>query len=487
MNQATFSLATLAPAMPEIVLLLLTSALLLIDAFLSDRERHITYWLAQVTLVGTAVLTGLMLATSSASVVTFNGMFVSDMLSQVLKIATLLTVAATLMLGRTYLEQRDLLKGEYLTLALFGTLGMMVMISAHSFVTLFLGLELMSLSQYSIVALQRDSARATEAGMKYFVLGALSSGLLLYGMSMIYGATGSLDIARVAQVLERGSSEMPILGVFGLVFVVAGVAFKLGNAPFHMWIPDVYHGAATPTTVLIGGAPKLAAFAFIIRLLAMALQSMSPDWQQMLVVLAIASMLLGNVVAIAQSNLKRMLAYSTISHMGFLVLGILAGTETGYGASLFYAISYTIMTLGSFGMILLLAHAGFEAENLEDFRGLNQRSKWYAFVMLVMMFSLTGLPPTMGFFAKLFVLQAALEAGYTWLVVLAVLLSVVGAFYYLRVVKIMYMDPPSGEMTLEPRADARWMLSATAIATLFFGIVPAPLLDLCARAITASM
>ncbi|MBC8023156.1 MAG: NADH-quinone oxidoreductase subunit NuoN [Burkholderiales bacterium] len=487
MSQATFSFATLAPALPEILLLVLTSALLLIDAFLSERDRHITYWLAQVTLVGTAVLTGLMLATSSASVVTFNGMFVYDMMSQVLKIATLLTVAATLMLGRTYLELRGLLKGEFVTLALFGTLGMMVMISAHNFITLFLGLELMALSQYSIVALQRDSVRATEAAMKYFVLGALSSGLLLYGMSMIYGATGSLDITRVALALERGNAAMPILGAFGLVFVVAGVAFKLGNAPFHMWIPDVYHGAATPTTVLIGGAPKLAAFAFIMRLLAHGLQAMSPDWQQMLVILAIASMLLGNVVAIAQSNLKRMLAYSTISHMGFLVLGILSATETGYGASMFYAIAYTIMTLGSFGMILLLSRAGFEAENLDDFRGLNQRSKWFAFVMLVMMFSLTGLPPTMGFFAKLFVLQAVLDAGYTWLVVVAVLLSVVGAFYYLRVVKIMYMDAPVGEMTFDPRADTRWMLSATAVATLFFGLLPGPLLDLCARAITASL
>jgi NADH-quinone oxidoreductase subunit N len=485
MNQATFSLATLAPAMPEIVLLVLASALLLIDAFLAESERHIAYWLAQVALVGTAVLTAFTLGI--ASTVTFNGMFVADMLSQVLKIATLLTVAATLMLGRTYLEQRGMLKGEYLTLALFGTLGMMVMISAHNFVTLFLGLELMALSQYSIVALQRDSARATEAAMKYFVLGALSSGLLLYGMSMLYGATGSLDLARVAQVLERGTSAMPIIAVFGLVFVVAGMAFKLGNAPFHMWIPDVYHGAATPTTLLVGGAPKLAAFAFVMRLLVTGLQSMSPDWQQMLVVMAVASMLLGNVVAIAQTNLKRMLAYSTIAHMGFLVLGILAGTETGYGASLFYVIAYTIMTLGSFGMILLLSRAGFEAENLEDFRGLNQRSKWFAFVMLVMMFSLTGLPPTMGFFAKLFVLQAALEAGYAWLVVLAVLLSVVGAFYYLRIVKIMYMDAPAGEMTFEPRADARWVLSATAVATLFFGLVPAPLVELCARAITASL
>jgi NADH-quinone oxidoreductase subunit N len=484
MSQATFSLATLAPAMPEIVLLTLACALLLIDAFLDEGDRHVTYWLAQVTLVGTAVLT---IFTVGPSLVTFNGMFVADMLSQLLKVAILVTVAATLMMSRTYLELRGLLKGEFLTLALFGTLGMMVMASAHNFVTLFLGLELMALSQYSLVALQRDSVRATEAAMKYFVLGALSSGLLLYGMSMIYGATGSLDVSRVAEVLERGNSPMPMIGVFGLVFVVAGIAFKLGNAPFHMWIPDVYHGAATPTTLLVGGAPKLAAFAFVMRLLATGLQAMSTDWSQMLVILAVASMFLGNIVAIAQTNLKRMLAYSTISHMGFVVMGILAATETGYGAALFYVIAYTIMTLGSFGMILLLSRAGFEAENLEDFRGLNQRSKWYAFVMLVIMFSLTGLPPTMGFFAKLFVLQAALEAGYTWLVVFAVLISVVGAFYYLRIVKIMYMDPPSGEMTFEPRTDARWVLSAMAIATLFFGLAPAPLMDLCARAITASL
>ena len=484
MSQATFSLATLAPAMPEIVLLTLAAALLLIDAFLAESDWYITYWLTQVALVGTAVLT---IFTIGPSLVTFNGMFVADMLSQLLKVAILVTVAATLMMSRTYLELRGLLKGEFLTLALFGTLGMMVMASAHNFVTLFLGLELMALSQYSLVALQRDSVRATEAAMKYFVLGALSSGLLLYGMSMIYGATGSLDISRVAEVLERGNSSMPTIGVFGLVFVVAGIAFKLGNAPFHMWIPDVYHGAATPTTLLVGGAPKLAAFAFVMRLLATGLQSMNTDWSQMLVILAVASMFLGNIVAIAQTNLKRMLAYSTISHMGFVVMGILAATETGYGAGLFYVIAYTIMTLGSFGMILLLSRAGFEAENLEDFRGLNQRSKWYAFVMLVIMFSLTGLPPTMGFFAKLFVLQAALEAGYTWLVVFAVLISVVGAFYYLRVVKIMYMDPPAGEMTLDPRADARWILSATAIATLFFGFMPGPLMDLCARAITASL
>jgi NADH-quinone oxidoreductase subunit N len=486
MNQATFSLATLAPALPEIVLLILASALLIVDLFVKEGERHVTYGLALFTLLGTAVLTGL---SYDQPAITFQGMFVSDMLSQVLKVFTLLTVAATLVLGRTYMEMRGLLTGEFLALALFGTLGMMVMISAHHFLTLFLGLELMALSQYAMVALQRDSVRATEAAMKYFVLGALSSGLLLYGMSMIYGATGSLELTRISQAIEMTGGHAPALGLgaFGLVFVVAGLAFKLGNAPFHMWIPDVYQGAATPTTIIIGGAPKIAAFAFVLRILANGLQAMSPDWQAMLVILAVASMALGNLVAIAQSNLKRMLAYSTISHMGFLVVGIVAANDTGYSASMFYVITYTIMTLGSFGMILLLSRAGFEAETIDDFKGLNQKSKWYAFVMLVLMFSLSGLPPTVGFFAKLFVLQAALDAGYTWLVVVAVLLSVVGAFYYLRIVKVMYMDPPAGEITLDSRRGTRWVVSATAILVLLLGLAPAPLMNLCARAIAASM
>jgi NADH-quinone oxidoreductase subunit N len=484
MTTATFSLATMAPAVPEIVLALLIFTLLIIDLTLGEDERHVTYWLTLVSLVGTAMLT--CFTVGRPMVVTFNGMFVSDLMSQVLKVATLLTVAATLMLGRTYLSLRGLLTGEFLCLALFGTLGMMLMISAHHFLTLYLGLELMALSQYAVVALQRDSVRATEAGMKYFVLGALSSGLLLYGLSMIYGATGSLELTRVAFAIEHGQSQQ-MLGVFGLVFVVAGIAFKLGAAPFHMWIPDVYHGAATPATLLVGAAPKLAAFAFIMRLLANGLQGMTGDWQQMLLVLAVLSLAVGNIVAIAQTNLKRMLAYSTISHMGFVVFGIMSGTDNGYSSAMFYVFTYVLTTLGSFGMILLLSRAGFEAENIDDFRGLNQKSKWYAFVMLVMMFSLTGLPPTVGFFAKLSVLQAAWEAGYGWAVVVAVLLSVVGAFYYLRIVKLMYMDAPAGEVTIEPRADARWLLSATAIATLLLGILPGPLMELCVRAITASM
>jgi NADH-quinone oxidoreductase subunit N len=484
MTTATFSLATLAPALPEIALLLLASVLLVADLFIKDEGRETSYWLAQSSLLVAAIVTAGQLGNPSQ--VTLHGLYVSDMLAQVLKIATLVTVMAGLAMSRTYLEIRGLLTGEFLCLALFGTIGMMVMISAHHFLTLYLGLELMALAQYSMVALERDSARATEAAMKYFVLGALASGLLLYGLSMIYGATGSLELTRVAQSIEGGDAH-GLLGVFGLVFVVAGIAFKLGAAPFHMWIPDVYHGAATPTTLYIGAAPKLAAFAFVIRLLANGLQGMTADWQQMLVVLAVASLLVGNVVAIAQTNLKRMLAYSTIAHMGYLVLGIIAGDDNGYGSSLFYAISYALMTLGSFGMILLLSRAGFEAENLDDFRGLNQKSRWYAFMMLVLMFSLAGIPPTVGFFAKLAVLQAVLQAGYTWLVVLAVLLSVIGAFYYLRVVKLMYMDAPAAEITLDPRVDARWVLSAAGLATLALGILPSPLLDICVRAISASM
>ena len=484
MNTATFSWMTLAPAVPEIVLLVLVCTLLLVDLFIPDEDRHVSYWLALLALAGCAVLC--LMTIGLPTRVTFQGMFVADLMSQMLKVATLVSVAATLVYGRSYLQLRGLLRGEFLSLALFATLGMMVMISAHHFLTLYLGLELMTLSIYAMVALQRDSVRATEAAMKYFVLGALASGLLLYGLSMLYGATGSLELTRVAYAIEHGQAHTR-LSVFGLVFIVAGIAFKLGAVPFHMWIPDVYHGASTPATLFIGAAPKLAAFAFIMRLLANGLQGMTSDWQMMLVILAVASIGLGNVVAIAQTNLKRMLAYSTISHMGFLVLGILSGTDNGYSSAMFYTITYAIMTVASFGMILLLSRAGFEAENLDDFRGLNQRSKWYAFMMLIVMFSLAGIPPAVGFLAKLAVLQAVLDAGFTWLVVYAVVLSVIGAFYYLRIVKVMYMDEPAGEITLDPRADMRWVLSANALAILILGIMPAPLMDLCARAITASM
>ncbi|HQZ46165.1 MAG TPA: NADH-quinone oxidoreductase subunit NuoN [Usitatibacteraceae bacterium] len=484
MNTATFSLVTLAPAIPEIALLVMVSLLLVVDLFVPERERHVTFWLAIAALLSCATLAGSI--TGNATAVTFQAMFVADPMSQTLKVAVLLAVAVTLVYGRAYLQEREMLRGEFLSLALFATLGMMVMISAHHFLTLYLGLELLALSLYAMVALQRDSVRATEAAMKYFVLGALASGMLLYGMSMLYGATGSLDIARVAAALG-GANASQSLAAFGLVFVVAGVAFKLGAVPFHMWIPDVYHGAATPTTLFIGAAPKIAAFAFVMRLLAQGLGGMGQDWQLMLAILAAASIGLGNVVAIAQTNLKRMLAYSAISHMGFLLLGILAGTDNGYSSAMFYVLTYALMTLGAFGMILLLSRAGFEAEELDDFKGLNRRSRWFAFVMMVIAFSLAGIPPAVGFLAKLAVLQAAWEAGFGALVVFAVLMSVVGAFYYLRLVKLMYMDEPAGEISIAPRADMRVLLSANAIAVLALGIVPGPLMDLCARVITASL
>ena len=484
MNTATFGWATLAPAIPEILLLALVCILLVMDLFLDDENREVTYWLALLSVIGCGVIT--LMTVGLPTRITFQGMFVADLMSQLLKAAALFSVAATFVYGRRYLQLRGMLKGEFLCLALFATLGMMVMISAHHFLTLYLGLELMTLSIYALVALQRDSVRATEAAMKYFVLGALASGLLLYGLSMLYGATGSLELTRVAYAIEHGQAHST-LAIFGLVFVVAGIAFKLGTVPFHMWVPDVYHGASTPATLFLGAAPKLAAFAFVMRLLANGLQGLTTDWQQMLVLLAVASIAVGNIVAIAQTNLKRLLAYSTISHMGFLVLGILAGNDNGYSSALFYVITYVLTTLASFGMILLLSRSGFEAENIDDFKGLNQKSKWYAFLMLIVMFSLAGLPPTVGFLAKLAVLQAVLDAGYTWLVVYAVLLSVVGAFYYLRIVKVMYMDEPVGEITIDQRPDMRWALSVNALAVLALGIIPGPLMDLCARAITASM
>jgi NADH-quinone oxidoreductase subunit N len=324
--------------------------------------------------------------------------------------------------------------------------------------------------------------------MKYFVLGALASGMLLYGMSMIYGATGSLEVTEIAQRIFDGEANPTIL-VFGLVFVVAGIGFKLGAVPFHMWVPDVYHGAPTAVTLMIGSAPKLAAFAFIMRLLveALGIQDLLAEWQQMLALLAIASLAIGNVTAIAQTNLKRMLAYSAISHMGFLLLGVLSGTLEGFGAAMFYTMVYVLMSLGTFGMILLLSREGFEAENLEDFRGLNQRSPWYAFLMLLLMFSMAGIPPTLGFWAKLFVLQAALSAGYAWLVVAAVLFSLVGAFYYLRVIKLMYFDAPVDATPIAPHLDSRVLITLNGLAVLALGLLPAPLLAICERAIQLSL
>jgi len=473
-------------AAPEIVLLTMVCVILIVDLFLSDAHRVWTYALTQLSLIGTAVLVFVMGREDVAY--TFNGMFVDDPMANVLKIAVCLTVAVMQAYSRAYIAARDMYRGEFFVLSLFATLGMMVMISANHFLVLYLGLELLSLSLYAMVALPRDSGNSTEAAMKYFVLGALASGMLLYGMSMIYGATGSLEVTEVAQRIFDGDA-IPTILIFGLVFVVAGIGFKLGAVPFHMWVPDVYHGAPTAVTLLIGTAPKLAAFAFIMRLLveALGIQQLLVEWQQMLVLLAVASLAIGNITAIAQTNLKRMLAYSTISHMGFLLLGILSGTLEGFGAAMYYTVIYVLMALGTFGMILLLSRQGFEAENLEDFKGLNQRDPWYAFIMMLLMFSMAGVPPTMGFWAKLFVLQAVLSVGYVWLAVVAVLFSLIGAFYYLRVVKLMYFDAPTDAAPIDPRADIRALMSANGLAVLVFGLAPGSLLAICERAIQLSL
>ena len=478
------------PAYPEIFLLTMACVILIADLFIRDENRGITYFLTQATLAGCALLTW---ATATQlnpgePVHTFSGMFVGDLMADVLKLVSYFGVISILVYSRDYLALRGMFRGEFFALTLFATLGLMVMISANHLLTLYLGLELLSLSLYAMVALERDSAKATEAAMKYFVLGALASGMLLYGMSMIYGAAGSLEVTRIAAVIADDSAKNVVL-VFGLVFLAAGIGFKLGAAPFHMWLPDVYHGAPTAVTLFIGSVPKLAAFAFVIRLLVQALgiEQIQAHWQQMLAVMAVLSLIIGNITAIAQTNIKRMLAYSTISHMGFLLIGIAAGGLNGYASGMFYVVVYVLMSLGAFGMILLLSRDGFEAENLEDFKGLNQRSPWYAFLMLLLMFSMAGVPPTVGFYAKFAVLQAIVEAGHVWLAVIAVIFSLIGAYYYLRIVKLMYFDDATDTTAITPRADVQMLLSVNGLAVLAFGIFPQPLMALCASAILASL
>jgi NADH-quinone oxidoreductase subunit N len=474
----------LAPAYPEIFLLVMICVVLIADLFVSDDNRVITYALTQLTLAGCVAIT---YVTASAAY-TFSGMFVADLMANVLKLGIYIAVAMMLVYSQSYIRARGMFRGEFFVLTLTAVLGMMVMVSANHLLTLYLGLELLSLSLYAMVALQRDSAVATEAAMKYFVLGALASGMLLYGMSMLYGATGSLELTRMAGVIDGGAADSTIL-VFALVFIVAGLGFKLGAVPFHMWVPDVYHGAPTAVTLFIGSAPKLAAFAFIMRLLVQGLgaEQLVEEWQQMLIVMAVLSLAIGNITAIAQTNLKRMLAYSTIGHMGFLLLGVLSGGNDGYASAMFYVVVYVLMNLGTFGMILLLSRAGFEADNLDDFKGLNQRSPWYAAVMLMLMFSMAGVPPMVGFYAKLSVLWAVIDAGYVWLAVVAVLFSLIGAFYYLRIVKLMYFDAPIDLAPIAPRASMHWVLSLNGIAMLLFGILPGPLMTLCEYSIALSL
>ena len=486
-----FAMPNLLPAYPEIFLLIMVSCVLVIDLFLPPALRYVTYALTQMTLIGCAVLTlDVAVLTQGVATYTFSNMFVADLMGHALKIGAYAALFVTLVYSRTYLAERGMWKGDFFALVLFALIGMMVMISANHFLTLYLGLELLSLSLYAMVALDRDSPRSTEAAMKYFVLGALASGLLLYGMSMIYGATGTLDISRVAQTIADGHPNKIVL-TFGLVFLVSGMAFKLGVVPFHMWIPDVYHGAPTAVTLVIGSVPKLAAFAMAIRVLGSGLGELAHDWQQMLAIMAVLSMAVGNITAIAQSNLKRMLAYSTIAHMGFMLLGLLAGWVGGnffnrpdaYAAAMFYTVVYVMMSAGAFGMLLFLSGKGYECENLEDLKGLNRRNPWYAFVMLLLMFSLAGVPPTVGFYAKLSVLSAAVNADQIWLAVVAVVFSLIGAYYYLRIVKLMYFDEPLDASPAPGHADMRVLLSLNGLALLALGVLPEPLMSLCFVAI----
>jgi NADH-quinone oxidoreductase subunit N len=495
MTPVNTALPDFLPALPEIFLMVMACVVMIADLFVKSERRTVSYVLAQLTLAGCAALTLMvMIGTGGALIYTFSGLFVADVMSHLLKLAAYIGASVALVYSRQYMLDRGLMKGEFLTLLLFSLLGGMILMSANSFLTVYMGLELLSLCLYAMVALNRDSAASTEAAMKYFVLGALASGLLLYGMSMIYGATGTLTITDVAKAIGSGAPDKTIL-VFGLVFTVCGLAFKLGVAPFHMWIPDVYHGAPTAVTLVIGTGPKLAAFAMAMRLLVNGMLDLAGDWQQMLAIMAVLSMAIGNVTAIAQTNLKRMLAYSTISHMGFLLIGLLSGVVGGnwfnaadaYSASMFYVVVYVLMSLGAFGMLLFLSRAGFECERLEDLKGLNRRSPWYAFIMLILMFSLAGLPPTGGFFAKYAVLAAAVAAGQVWLAVVAVLFSLIGAFFYLRIVKLMYFDEPDGHApgagVVEGPREMRALLTVNGLALLALGILPQPLLALCMLAI----
>ncbi|GAB4184032.1 MAG: NADH-quinone oxidoreductase subunit NuoN [Wenzhouxiangellaceae bacterium] len=470
------SMMELELALPEIFIASLACLVLLVDLYISEKRRALVHFLSVLGLIFAAIITGTNLMPAGEKIYAFHDTFVRDMMGDVLKQISFLILAVVLVYSKHYLREFKLFRGEFYSLSLFALLGVMVLISAASMLTIYLGLELISLSSYALVAMNRDSARSSEAAMKYFVLGSLASGLLLYGMSMIYGVTGTLELAQIASRVPWTDS---LLATFGLVFIVIGIGFKLGAVPFHMWVPDVYHGSPAAVTLLISSLPKLAAFAMAFRLLENGLGPLQEHWQGMLIVLAALSIIVGNLVAIAQTNLKRMLAYSTISHMGFMLLGLLAGDADGYAAAMYYAIVYTLMSAGAFGVLILLSKAGVEAEELEDFKGLNQSSAWFAFVMLMLMMSMAGVPVFVGFFAKWLVIQAAIDAGLIWLAILAVVFSVIGAFYYLRVVKLMYFDDPTNDQPITAPMDLRAILSLNGASMLLLGILPNALMAVC--------
>ena len=470
---------------PELLLLAAACAILILDLAVTSRLRTLTHGLTLATLAAVAWILGAA-ALGGQTGHAFGHMVVIDPMGNWLKCFATIAVMVTLIYGRAYAADRGMLRGgELFSLSMFALLGMFTMISGGNFLVLYMGLELLTLASYAMVALRRDSALASEAAMKYFVLGALASGFLLYGLSMLYGATGSLDLAQVFAAIASGQIKHQVL-VFGVVFIVAGLAFKLGVVPFHMWVPDVYHGAPTPVTLFIGSAPKLAAFAMAIRLLTDGLGGLASEWQMMLVLLSVASMAIGNLVAIAQTNMKRMLAYSTISHMGFLLLGLLSARTGGYAASMFYVIVYAVMSMGAFGSLIVLSSANSESDRLADFAGLSKRSPWIAFLMLIIIFSLAGVPPFAGFWAKWFVLKEVVAAGYSWLAIFAVVFSLIGAYYYLRIIKLMYFDEPeSGALAITAGDDVRMVFSVNSLTILLLGLLPGTLMSVCLAAMLA--
>ncbi|WP_376693215.1 NADH-quinone oxidoreductase subunit NuoN [Wenzhouxiangella sp. EGI_FJ10409] len=472
------TIAELQLALPEIFVLSMACVILLADLFISDERRGLTHTLAVVTLVFAAILSLRLMMAPGEVAYAFSDTFIRDRFGDVLKVFCYLILIGVFIYAKHYLRQFNLFKGEFYTLCLFALLGTMVLISASSLLTVYLGLELLTLASYPLVALDRKSLQGSEAAMKYFVLGSMASGLLLFGMSLIFGATGSLDLTAVNDALAAGMGESMLLSV-GLVFIVLGIAFKLGAVPLHMWVPDVYHGAPLPITLFLSSVPKLAAVALAIRLLDNGLIELHGDWQGMLIVLAALSMVLGNVVAIAQTNIKRMLAYSTISHMGFVLLGLLPATQQGYAAAMFYAIVYAIMSAGAFAVLIMLSNKGSEAENLDDLKGLAKRNPWQALMMLMLMFSLAGIPVFVGFFAKWQVIAAALSAGFTGLSILAVITAVIGAFYYLRVVKLMYFDEPEDATPVTAPVDFRAVLTVNGVTMLGLGVFSGGLISLC--------
>ena len=464
-------------AAPEMTLLGLLCGVLVADLFIDDENRMLTFWITMLCLAGTmAVLVWTMPA---ARTVIFSGSYVSDGLSQILKISAVIFVAVSFLYSRDYLRANDLHKGEFYLLGLFGLLGMMIMMSANSLLTMYLGLETMSLSLYALVAIDRNNVTSAEAAMKYFILGAIASGALLYGISWIYGVTGSLLFHEIAAAIGSDPSLNSLPLWFGLAFLIVGIAFKFGAVPFHMWLPDVYHGARTPVTLYLAAAPKLAALALILRVLVDGLGGLHETWAAMIMVIAVLSLLLGNVVAIVQTNIKRLLGYSTIGHVGFILLAIFCGTGEGNAAALFYTLTYVVATAGAFGIVILLSRRGYDAELLTDFKGLNTRSPWFALMMLFLMFSLAGVPPFVGFFGKLNVISVVLDSGYPGLAVLMVLATVVGAYYYLKVIWYMYFEESEDKAVLQAGTDTKFVLSVNSIAVLALGIVPGWLLALC--------